>query len=143
MTEESPNPSAWGPLFGAWAVALAATLAALFIGELMGQKPCNLCWHQRVFMFPLAIVLAVACLRGDAGVWRYALPLALLGAALAGFHTLLVLGVLPAAIEPCSEGVPCTGADMLVLGLPLPGLSLAAFVAIALLLEITRRRSRA
>ncbi|CUX68336.1 putative disulfide formation protein (fragment) [Agrobacterium genomosp. 5 str. CFBP 6626] len=49
---------AWLPTFGAWMVALTSTLGALFIGEVMGQAPCDLCWHQRAFMFPLAILLA-------------------------------------------------------------------------------------
>ena len=43
-------------LFIAWLVALGATLGALFIGEVMGQVPCTLCWYQRIAMFPLAIV---------------------------------------------------------------------------------------
>lgn len=44
----------------AWIVALVASLAVLFIGEVMGQTPCVLCWFQRAFMFPLAIILASA-----------------------------------------------------------------------------------
>ena len=43
----------------AWAVALASTLAVLFIGEVPGQMPCLLCWYQRAFMFPLAIILGL------------------------------------------------------------------------------------
>ena len=41
----------------AWVIALAASLAVLFIGEVLGQTPCLLCWFQRAFMFPLAIVV--------------------------------------------------------------------------------------
>ena len=46
-------------LYLAWLVALASTLGALFIGEVLGQTPCVLCWFQRAFMFPLAIVLGL------------------------------------------------------------------------------------
>lgn len=66
-------------MFVAWIMALVSTLAALFIGEVMGQLPCDLCWHQRVFMFPLVAVLGTALLRSDAGDWLYALPLAVPG----------------------------------------------------------------
>lgn len=59
-------------LVAAWVVSLAATLGALFIGEVMGQAPCNLCWYQRIFMFPLVLILLAACLKQDAGVWHYA-----------------------------------------------------------------------
>ncbi len=136
------GPSSWAPLFAAWLIALLASLAVLFVGEVMGQTPCNLCWFQRAFMFPLAIVLGVAALRADAAVWRYALPLALVGALVAGFHSLLYLGLVPERITPCSQGVSCTSADMTILGgLPLPLLALAAFAAIAVLLLITRIRT--
>jgi len=134
--------TAWAPLFAAWLIALLASLAVLFVGEVMGQTPCNLCWFQRAFMFPLAIVLGVAALCTDAAVWRYALPLAVGGALVAGFHSLLYLGVIPERITPCSQGVSCTSADMTILGgLPLPVLALAAFGTIAVLLLITRSRT--
>src|SRR3546814_14299205 len=49
-------PRTWRPLGAAWTVALVSSLAVLFIGEVMGQAPCNLCWFQRVFVFPLALL---------------------------------------------------------------------------------------
>lgn len=128
-------------LYAAWAIALVATLCALFIGEVMGQLPCHLCWHQRAFMFPLAVILAVASFRGDAGVWRYGLPLAVIGALIAGFHSLTYAGILPAAIVPCGDGPSCSGANMTIAGMvPLPYLSLVAFLGIAILLILARRR---
>lgn len=122
-------------LQAAWVVALAATLGALFVGEVMGQAPCVLCWYQRIAMFPLAILLGIAAFRGDRGVRVYALPLAVPGLGIAAFHSLLYAGVVPEAIEPCGAGPSCASADMTILGgLPLPFLSLAAFAAIVLLL---------
>ena len=138
MTEQGPG---W-QLFGAWVVALISSLAVLFVGEVMGQVPCNLCWFQRAFMFPLAIVLGIANWQADTTVWRYALPLAIGGLLVAGFHSLLFAGAFPEHITPCSKGVSCTSADMLVAGgLPLPYLSLAAFGVIAVLLFKTRSRT--
>lgn len=52
----------------AWIAAFTASLAALFIAEIMGQSPCNLCSFQRAFMLLLAIVLGIACLIDDVGV---------------------------------------------------------------------------
>jgi disulfide bond formation protein DsbB len=130
----------WLALYAAWLIALTGTLAVLFVGEVMGQAPCNLCWYQRAFMFPLAIILGLAAFRGDSQVRRYAIPLALTGAGLAGFHSLHYLGVIPEAIEPCGVGPSCASNDMTILGgLPLPILSLAAFALIAALLVFTRK----
>ncbi|MFM9847363.1 MAG: disulfide bond formation protein B [Hyphomicrobiaceae bacterium] len=127
-------------LLAAWIVALLSTLGALFIGEVMGRAPCNLCWFQRAFMFPLAVMLAVACYTSDTGVWRYALPVAALGWLIAFYHIMLYTGVIPAGLEPCGSGPSCSGADMLVFGgVPIPLLSLGAFTAITGLLVLIRR----
>jgi disulfide bond formation protein DsbB len=130
-------------LLGAWLIALVATLAALFIGEVMGQAPCNLCWFQRAFMFPLAVILAIACITSDSGVWRYAVPLAACGWLVALYHTSLYLEMIPAALEPCGSGPSCSSANMLIAGgVPIPLLSLGAFSAIIGLLVLTCRSSK-
>jgi len=134
----------WAPLFVAWMTALVATLGALFIGEIMGQTPCELCWYQRAFMFPLAIILGVASYRADANIWRYALPLTVIGWLVAAYHALLYFDVISKPIEPCSvEGPSCSGAGMTVFGfIPIPLLSVLSFTLIAGLLLVIRRRSK-
>lgn len=139
------TPSAASPvafLFAAWFVALSASLAVLFIGEVLGQTPCNLCWFQRAFMFPLAVILGVAAWRADLSIWRYAAPLAVLGGAVALYHSLLYAGIVPSPIVPCTASGPsCTDDAMLILGLPIPLLSLLTFGAILVLLIQLRRIS--
>jgi disulfide bond formation protein DsbB len=132
----------WVTIFGAWIVALVASLGALFVGEIMGQTPCLLCWYQRAFMFPLAVILAIAAFRSDIGVGRYALPLAVIGLLISAYHSLLYAGFISEAMQPCGKGPSCANAQMTILGgLPLPALSFAAFAAIIILLIIARRRS--
>ncbi|MDP2371585.1 disulfide bond formation protein B [Rhodoferax sp.] len=132
--------SPWTPVFLAWLIALAATLGALFLGEVMGRTPCLLCWYQRIAMFPLVAVLAVALLPFDPRGVRYALPLALAGWLIALYHCLLYWGVIPASLVPCGQGVSCTDAKLGLLGfVSIPFLSLMAFSAIVVLLLIARR----
>lgn len=139
---QTPSALAWWLLFAAWLIALASTLGALFIGEIMGQAPCNLCWYQRVFMFPLAFILLVACLRNDFGVWRYAYALVMLGFGFALYHSLHYVGIIPEPIVQCGMGPSCSSAGMSLFGwLPIPFLSLVAFTAIGILLHFVRRRS--
>lgn len=144
MTQTNTIPRAgWSMLFAAWLVALAATLGALFIGEVMGQAPCHLCWYQRIAMFPISLILGIACLSDDRSVWRYALPLAGIGGAIALWHNLLYFRVIPKAIEPCSQGPSCSDAGMVILGgLPLPLLSLGAFTAVIFLLILVQKGPR-
>ena len=139
---ETSASNSWGLLFVAWLIALVATLGALFIGEMMGKTPCLLCWYQRVFMFPLAVILGVACYSGDAAVGRYGLPLAAIGFVIAGYHNLLYWGVIPEEIQPCTRtGPSCSSADLNLVGvIPIPLFSLGAFAALTVLFVIIRRR---
>ncbi|CAM4258725.1 disulfide bond formation protein B [Bordetella muralis] len=133
----------WAGLVLAWATALGATLSALFIGEVLGQTPCVLCWYQRIFMFPLCWILGVACYREDYGVWRYASPLALVGGGIAGYHTLLYWHVIEPEISVCSAASSCSGAAMTIFGsVPLPFLSLLAFTMIVASLFTARHYSK-
>lgn len=120
----------------AFVLALMATLGALFIGEVMGQMPCTLCWYQRIAMFPLTAIFAVALWRGDLPSRAYALPLVLAGLAIAIWHSALYMGLISEAITPCTQtGPSCSDkTQMTILGLPIPYLSVATFSAIGLCL---------
>lgn len=125
----------WPLLLMAWLVAVIATAGALFIGEVMLMTPCQLCWYQRIAMFPLALILGMACFSEDRRGAIYALPLALAGTAIAAYHTLLVAGVIPKSWVPCGAGVSCADQPLEILnGVQIPWLSLIAFAAISLLL---------
>ena len=132
----------WMILLAAWLVATMATASALFIGEVMMMVPCQLCWYQRIFMFPLAIVLGMACFSDDRRGAVYALPLALGGLFMAAYHTLLVAGLIPKSWIPCSAGVSCADQKLEILnGIQIPWLSLVAFFTITLLLTLFLRRT--
>ena len=132
----------WSLLLLAWLIATTATLGALFIGEVMLMTPCTLCWYQRIFMFPIAIILGIACFTDDRQGAVYALALALGGLAMAGYHTLLVAGLIPKSWVACSAGVSCADQRLEILnGVQIPWLSLAAFMALAFLLVAYLRKS--
>ena len=132
----------WLMLLAAWLVATMATASALFIGEVMLMVPCQLCWYQRIFMFPLAIVLGMACFSDDRRGAVYALPLAVGGLLMAAYHTLLVAGLIPKSWIPCSAGVSCANQKLEILnGIQIPWLSLVAFFTITLLLTLFLRRT--
>lgn len=133
---------AWILLVLAWLLAVVASAGALFIGEVMGMTPCVLCWYQRIAMFPLAVILGTACYSDDGRGVVYALPLSFGGVALAGYHTLLVAGVIPKAWVPCGPGVSCSDQKLEILnGVQIPWLSLGAFVLITGLLLAYRQRT--
>lgn len=127
------------PLSVAFLIALTAMLGALFIGEVLGQMPCTLCWYQRIAMFPLVTIFGLSLWRGDGMARPYALPLVIAGLALAGWHSGLYLGFIPEVVAPCTkDGPSCSGPAQIILGLPIPYLSLAAFAAILVCLILPK-----
>ncbi len=84
-----------------------ATLGSLYSSEIALLAPCKLCWLQRIFMFPLPILLVVSLLSNDKRVKKYVLPIAGIGLTIAIYHILLQL--FPAVVPECStEGVSCS-----------------------------------
>ena len=84
----------WGyELWLAFLVSSAATGGSLFFSEVAGFVPCELCWYQRICVYPLSIVTLLAALAGDHRIARYLLPLPIVGAGLAVYHLLVEEGV--------------------------------------------------
>lgn len=148
MDGEATEPNdaqgrAWLILLGCWVLATGASLGSLFFSEIMELAPCSLCWYQRTFMFPLAIVLFAGVLAADRGCTRYALPLAVGGWLFALYHVLLQVGIVPESAAPCQQGVSCTEVDFELLGFAsIPVLSLVAFSAITAGLILVKRDFR-
>jgi disulfide bond formation protein DsbB len=134
--------TAWTLIFGAWLVASISALGALFLSEVMKVPPCVLCWYQRICMFPLVLLLPIGLFPFDRKVVRYALPLAALGLLFAVFHLLLMAGVIPESIRPCTQGIPCSEKTIEWFGfVTVPMLSAAAFSTIIALLFVAHFRS--
>jgi disulfide bond formation protein DsbB len=132
------NQTAWKLIFASWLVATVSTLGSLFFSEVMDIVPCVLCWYQRIFMFPLAVILLIGLHPVDVRVARYALPIAVIGLLFTVYHVVLFYGFIPENLRPCSRGVSCSDATMVLLGVvPIPLLSLAAYLTIVgLLLKV-------
>ena len=131
----------WTIIFMCWVIASASTLGSLFFSEIMEFPPCALCWYQRIFMFPLVIVLLVGLFPFDTCTVKYALPLAIAGWCFAFYHTLLYSGIIPERIQPCSQGVSCSETYLDLAGfITIPMLSLLSFSIIITLLTILKRR---
>ena len=94
----------WYLMFGCWLIASIATLGSLFLDKALGIEPCSLCWYQRIFMYPLVVILLVGLLPLDRRVTRYALPLAILGWMTALYHMLMYVGIIPESLQPCGSG---------------------------------------
>ena len=133
----------WTLLFVAWLIACVSTLGSLFFSYVMDFAPCALCWYQRIFLFPLVVILARGLFPLDLQATKYALPLVAIGWSLAVYHALLYAEWIPADMQPCTQGIPCTEVYIKLFGfLSIPHLSLIAFTALLIIMIALQRRYR-
>ncbi|MFN4232115.1 disulfide bond formation protein B [Thermus sp.] len=123
----------------AWLVAVVATLGSLYYSEVRLFLPCELCWYQRIFMYPQAVLLGLALWRQDFAIWPYSLALSLVGA---GFSTLHLLEQrFPDLFTlACKPPVPCSAEY--IPQFPIPLQALIAFLLIALSMGLLAREAR-
>jgi disulfide bond formation protein DsbB len=96
----------WGyELWGAFAVAAIATGGSLFFSEIANFVPCELCWYQRICMYPLSILTLLMALASDHRAARYLLPLPVVGAGISVYH-LLVENAVVSQSQGCLISAP-------------------------------------
>jgi disulfide bond formation protein DsbB len=138
------DDSAWLLIFSCWLIATTGTLGSLFFSEVMGLKPCMLCWYQRIFMYPLVVIFLVGLFQLDRSVFRYAFPITLIGLGFAVYHYLLYTGYIPENLQPCDKDASCAEINLELFGfITIPMLSILSYTAILVLLLIFRNRTRA
>lgn len=131
-------------LFFAFAVSLIATLGSLFYSEIAHYEPCKLCWFQRIFMYPLPIILGLAIMRNyKKEIILYSRFLAAIGGAIALYHYYLQRFGDPSV--PCSAvgySVSCAKVFLLTFGyITIPLMSATAFILILVLLQLFIKRT--
>lgn len=124
----------------AWSIALMATASSLFYSNIMGFNPCNLCWWQRIFMYPQTILLGMAVFRKDKKIIPYVMPLLIIGAIIALYHVYLQFGGNP--LIPCSAtgANPCAFRPVFAYGyISIPTMSLTAFLMMIGFLKLSNK----
>ncbi|MGQ4555196.1 disulfide bond formation protein B [Halobellus sp. GM3] len=124
------HPSTRSLLGLATLVAFVGTAGSLYFSLGLGLVPCELCWYQRILLYPLTVVLGVATLEDRPTVVRTVLPLSGLGLVVAAYHVLLQID--PVIGSTCSVGGGCAAVLYPMAGglLTIPRLSLLAFVLV-------------
>jgi disulfide bond formation protein DsbB len=123
----------WGyELWFAFVVAAIATGGSLFFSQVAHFIPCELCWYQRICMYPLSIITLVAAIANDYRVARYLLPLPIVGAGISIYHLFVQYGVVEQT-QACLVSAPggCATKWINEFGyVTIPTLALASFVLV-------------
>ena len=120
----------WGyELWAAFVVAAIATGGSLFLSQVAGFVPCELCWFQRICMYPLSILTLFAAVHNDNRVARYLLPFPVIGACVSIYHLLIENQVIAEPSACRIGGAGCAVKWINYFGyMTIPMLTLTAFV---------------
>lgn len=86
-----------------WLVLFASAAAwfgSLIYSEFLGYAPCKLCWFQRIFIYPQAIIAIIALYTKDTKALKYILALSIIGIFLSINHYFLQMT--GSSLLPCS-----------------------------------------
>lgn len=123
------------------AVAVGATAGSLYFSEVANFNPCDMCWVQRIFMYPLAIILPIAALRRDRNLIPYAGVLATIGLGVSIYH--IQLQLFPDQSTTCDLNNPCSAKWIEALGFAtIPTMAGASFALIIVSLLARWRAGR-
>jgi len=121
-------------------VAITATLGSLYYSEIADFIPCRLCWYQRIFMYPMAIVLPIAAFRRDLGIRIYMIAFPVIGLGISIYHYLVQH--VPSLSEggSCDATAPCSAAYVETFDfVTIPFMAGCGFLLIGALLAATWR----
>ncbi|WP_077623119.1 disulfide oxidoreductase [Sediminibacillus massiliensis] len=114
-----------------WGQALIAMMGSLYFSEFLHYIPCELCWYQRILMYPLVIIYGYAAVKKDIRLGWPGLIMSGIGILVSTYHYLIQkLPSLSEAGEACGL-VPCNGQYINYFGfVTIPFLALTAFLVI-------------
>jgi disulfide bond formation protein DsbB len=120
-------------------VSFSAVFGSLLYSEYFLLIPCNLCWYQRIFMYPQALILLVALIKKSKETFYYILPFSIGAVSISGYHYLTQLSAVSAV---CTQGATdCAARYFTYLGfITMPFMSMIVSIIIFLLVLITRKK---
>lgn len=121
-------------LYIALAAAWIAMLGSLYFSEVKAYAPCDLCWYQRILMYPLTLMLAIGITVRDKWIPRMVLPLSVIGMGVSGYHYLLEKTDIFPKDTFCRAGASCVTVWINWFGfVTIPFLALTAFTIITIM----------
>lgn len=72
-------------IFG-FMVGLGSVLISLFYSGVIGFPPCELCWMQRIFLYPQAVLFGMELWHRDRTIINHSIALAFIGSLVSMFH---------------------------------------------------------
>ncbi len=111
--------------------AIISMLGSLYYSEVRGYIPCQLCWYQRILIYPIVVIIIVGLIRNDKKLYHYVLPLGIIGWLIAFYHVLLQNGIVSETSITCDITASCGSKYVNYFGfMSIPVMALIAFSVI-------------
>ncbi len=120
-------------------VSFAGLLGSIIYSDVIGFAACNLCWIQRIFLYPQVLLFGVALWKKDRNaVVDYSLILTIFGLIIALNHN--ILAWTNVSLIPCgASAVSCSKVYVDIFGyITIPIMSLTTFVLLLGLMLIKK-----
>jgi len=115
----------------AWLIACLSVFSSLYLSEGLNLETCNLCWVQRMCMYPLAIILGMAVYNFSYTIIPYVMPQLCVGCCAAVYQIGLQANFFPDFLSLCQSGPSCLDSMEIGMGvISLPMLSVCACCSI-------------
>ncbi|MCD2138991.1 disulfide oxidoreductase [Salinicoccus halitifaciens] len=112
-------------------VSLIATLGSLYFSEVRMYLPCEMCWYQRIIMYPIVLISFIGLIRNDLNSRIYVRAFSGIGIITSAYHYSLQKFSFIADSQPACTGVDCTVQYINWFGfITIPFLALIAFILI-------------
>jgi disulfide bond formation protein DsbB len=117
--------------------ALGAFVLSIFYSDFIGYPPCELCWIQRIFLYPQLILFGMELYKRDRSIIPFSLVFATLGSLVSVYHIYVEAGGTKglACADPTNGGISCAVRYIYEFGyvtMPSMALTLSLFIIILL-----------
>ena len=122
-------------------LTVGAMAGSLFYSEVALWTPCQLCWYQRMFVYPQVFLLGMALVRKNVEMLAYTTMLSVIGAIVAIIHYAQQMsGVKIVSCAFGNSGTSCLDTEFIGYGyITIPLMSLTIF-ALGILIYVARNR---
>ncbi|KKP87331.1 MAG: putative disulfide formation protein [Parcubacteria group bacterium GW2011_GWC1_35_8] len=120
-------------------ISLFASVFPLVYSEIINFLPCNLCWWQRVFMFPAPFLFGIALFDKDRRIIKYVASLLSVGFLITVYQNFFYYFGQNSNLPCDATGVSCYQRLVSEFGgyISIPMMALAAFFGLLTLLAVT------
>jgi len=118
--------------------ALGAVSLSLFYSEIVGFPACELCWIQRIFLYPQLVLFGMELYKKDRSIVDFSIAFAIFGSIVSIYHIFVESRIASghACADPSNGGISCATRYIYEFGyvtMPIMALTLSLFIISILL----------